>query len=414
MNLNTISSLLVLTFLLFITACGGSDEDIVLTPEGLFINEIFASGDDWIELYNSLETTKDIGGYIISDGGNQYSLPLGTTISPNGFLVLFCNDLGTDLNVNFKLSSDGETVSLADAEGTLIDEVEFPNLDNGQSYARFPDGSDDWEITGTTTQGMSNGGENTPAINTLSRSPIVPSLNEDVVVTAELISTDEVASVTLFHRFDRGSFSEVTMILESGTTYTGTIPGIDTEGTVEYYVEAVGTNGGSSFKPASAPENTEYYILNTDALPLLVINEFMASNTSCCPDTDSGEDEYDDWIEIYNAGSISVDIAGMYLSDNINDPFGDKISEEDPEATTIPAGGYLVLWADGSTDQGSLHLNFSLSADGEDVGLFYIDGRTIDTYTFDAQGEDVSWGRTSDAGTTWGAFEIPSPGQSNN
>lgn len=407
--------ILFLSFISLLVATGcGSDDAIEPTTEGIFINEIFASGDDWIELYNELENDQNLSGYVISDEGSQYSLPEGTTIPASGFLIVYCNDLGTDLNTNFKLSSGGETVSLVNAGGTLIDQIEFPNLDNGQSYARFPDGSDDWQITGSTTQGTSNGSENVPAINTLSHLPLVPSLNEDVVVTAELVSATGVASVTLFHRFDGGTFSEVVMSLESGTLYTGTIPGMTTEGTVEYYVEVVGTNGESSFKPASAPENLEEYLLNTDDLPLLVINEFLASNASCCPDTDSGEDEYDDWVEIHNYGTTDVNIAGMYLSDNQDDPFGDKISDEDAEATTIPAGGYIVLWADGSTSQGALHLNFSLSADGEDIGLFYIDGRTIDTYTFDAQNEDVSWGRTTDAGTSWGAFESPTPGQSNN
>lgn len=413
MKFNVLWCFLTFLSLLFTTACGG-DEAVTPTTEGIYINEIFASGDDWIELYNALETTADIGGFTISDEGNRYTLPSETMIPGNGFLILSCNDLGSGLNTNFKLSSGGETISLENDEGTLIDEITFPNLDNGQSYARFPDGSENWKITGSTSQGASNGDENVPAINTLSRAPIVPGLDEEVVVSAELISTTGVASVTLFYSFNNSPFSEVTMTLTSGTIYTGSIPGMNEAGIVEYYVEAIGTNGQSSFKPASAPDNTEDYLLNTDALPSLVINEFMASNTSCCPDTDSGEEEFDDWIEIHNNGTTSVNIAGMYLSDNIDNAFGDKISEDDSEATTIPAGGYLLLWADGSTNQGARHLNFSLNADGEEIGLFYIDGRTIDTYTFDTQSEDISWGRTTDAGTTWGALETPTPGQSNN
>ena len=413
LTFNDFSYFFILISSLLSTACGDDDE-IEPSVEGIFLNEIFASGEDWIELYNASETSKDIGGYIISDDGNQYSLPDGITIPAKGFIVLLCNDVGTDLNTNFKLSADGEIVSLENVEGVIIDEVEFPNLDNGQSYARFPDGSDSWEITGVTTQGESNGDDSAPAINSISREPLVPALNEDVVVTAELISTTGVALVKLYHRSDGGSFSEVDMTYQSGTSYTGTIPGIASEGLVEYYVEAIGTSGTSSFKPATAPNKLERYLLNTDPLPQLVINEFMASNTSCCPDTDSGEDEFDDWIEIYNLGTTAVNMAGMYLSDNKDNPFGDQISSDDADATTIPAGGYLVLWVDGSSSQGPLHLDFGLSADGEDVGLFYIDGRTIDTYTFDAQSEDVSWGRTADGGTTWGAMPTPTPGQSNN
>jgi hypothetical protein len=403
--------------LLFIVACGSEEEEeeiLVPTEEGVFINEIFASGDDWLELYNALDTDKDIGGYIISDSGNEYPLPSGTSIPSKGFIVLLCNDLGTGLSTNFKLASGGETVSLKNASGTLIDIIEFPNLDNGQSYARFPNGDVTWEITGSTTQGTSNGNEGAPAINSISRAPLVPALDQDVVITAELISTSDVSSVKLYHRFNGGSFSEVLMSLQTGTSYTGTIPGMASVGTVEYYVEAEGSNGLSSYKPATAPDNTDDYLLNTDPLPQLVINEFMAANTSCCADIASGEEEFDDWIEIHNIGTTSVNIADMYMSDDINNPFGDKISDDDDEATTIPAGGYIVFWADGSTSQGALHLNFSLSVDGEDIGLFYLDGRAIDTYTFGEQSENVSFGRTTDGGSTWQSFSTPTPGQSNN
>ena len=405
--------------LLMVIACGTNEEDeevlvIETMPEGVFINEIFASGEDWLELYNAFEMTQDIGGYTISDSGNEYQLPTGTSIPAKGFIVLLCNDLGTGLNTNFKLSSAGESVSLKNASGTFIDFIEFPNLDNGQSYARFPDGAEVWKISGTTSQGASNGNEGAPAINSITRSPLVPALNQEVIITAELISTTDVTAVKLFHRLNGSSFSEVAMISESDTTFTGTIPGTAIVGTVEYYVEAVGTNGISSFKPATAPDNTEDYLLNTDALPQLVINEFMAANTECCPDMDSGEAEYDDWVEIYNMGTTSVNIAGMYLSDNANDPFRDKISNDDEDATTIPAGGYLLMWADGSTNQGAAHLNFNLSAEGEDIGLFYIDGRTIDTYTFSEQTANVSLGRATDGGSTWKAFSTPTPGQSNN
>ncbi len=406
-------SLCALVILILVTSCGGDEERPVI-EEGLFINEIYASGEDWIELYNALETSTDISGYFISDGDNQYTLPLGITIPAKGFIVLLCNDLGTGLNTNFKLSAGGEIVSLENKAGTLIDNIEFPNLDNGQSYGRYPDGSSTWAISGTTTKGVTNGADNAPAINTLSRAPLVPGLNESVVITAELISTTGIASVKLYHRMNGGAFSEVSMSLVSGTSYSGTIPGYAIVGKVDYYVEAIGTNGKNSFKPATAPDNTDNYLLNTDPLPQLVINEFMALNSSCCPDTDSGTEEFDDWIEIFNAGSTPINIAGMYLSDNNDNPFGDKISDDDAAATTIPAGGYLILWADNTPDQGPTHLNFGLNNAGEDIGLFYIDGRAIDTYTFGAQSENISWGRTTDGAATWKAFGTPTQGQANN
>jgi hypothetical protein len=199
----------------------------------------------------------------------------------------------------------------------------------------------------------------------------------------------------------------------SGSSYTAVIPGVSGTGLVEYYVQVTGTNGKSSFEPATAPAKAKNYLLNTDPLPQLVINEFMAFNTSCCPDNSSGTNEFDDWIEIYNKGNVAVNIADWYLSDDKNDPFKDRISSDNQSATLIPPGGFLVLWADGQPSQGPVHLNFSLSNTGEDVGLYYIDGRKVDDYTFGTQSEDVSWGRVTNGGATWKSFASPTPGQSN-
>jgi hypothetical protein len=49
----------------------------------------------------------------------------------------------------------------------------------------------------------------------------------------------------------------------------------------------------------------------------LFINEFMADNTSTIQDEYS---EYDDWFEIYNASDTAIDLGGMYLTDDLNNP----------------------------------------------------------------------------------------------
>ena len=41
----------------------------------------------------------------------------------------------------------------------------------------------------------------------------------------------------------------------------------------------------------------------------------MASNSETMADQDG---EFEDWIELYNNGSASIDLEGYYLSDNIN------------------------------------------------------------------------------------------------
>lgn len=409
-----ISLVYFLFLILSFSSCKTPEVEPTVVEEGLFINEIYAAGDDWLELYNTLEESKDIGGFsIYDDATRKYKLPSGTTIAAKGYLVLNCNDLGSGLNTNFRLTSSGETVYLENAGGILIDKVEFPALDNGQVYARFPDGAPKMVISGNTTKGITNGDSQAPAVDKVNRSPLVPSLNQQVVIEAILISNSDIASVKLFYRFTGETYQSLLMSL-SGSTYVATIPAKSSTGVMEYYVEVKGTNDKVSYSPASAPSNTHHYLLNTDVLPSLVINEFMAYNTSCCPDTSSGVAEYDDWIEIYNAGTVAVNIGGMYVSDNKNNPFAHKIPSNNPSLTTIAPGGYLILWADNTQSQGPLHVEFALANAGEDIGLFYIDGRTIDTYTFGAQSENTSTGRTMDGATTWKTFSTPTPGGTNN
>jgi len=137
----------------------------------------------------------------------------------------------------------------------------------------------------------------------------------------------------------------------------------------------------------------------------------MASNSTTIPD-EAGE--FDDWMEIYNAGSTSIDIGGLYISDDLDDLEKWQIPESDPTLTTIESGGFLILWLDGDIDQGILHTDFKLSASGEAIVLTESDGESvIDDYEFGSQIADVSYGRLLNGGNTWTAFIIPTPGTSN-
>jgi len=144
----------------------------------------------------------------------------------------------------------------------------------------------------------------------------------------------------------------------------------------------------------------------------LVINEFMASNNSKYADP---QDEYDDWIEIYNASRVDIDVGGMYLTDDLTEPAKWQIPNDNPSATTIPAGGYLVIWADGDTQDTGLHANFNLNAAGEELGLFNTDANTvIDSISFGQQTVDISYGRYPDASGNLRFFGYPTPGEENN
>ena len=143
----------------------------------------------------------------------------------------------------------------------------------------------------------------------------------------------------------------------------------------------------------------------------LVINEFMASNNGYVQDP---QGQYDDWIEIHNFGSNPVNAGGMYLTDNLSVPTRWQIPDNNPAATIISAGGYLLIWADEDMTDSGLHANFKLDAAGEQIGLFDSDGVTlVDSVTFGEQTGDISYGRYPDASDDWQVFDTPTPKTAN-
>jgi len=143
----------------------------------------------------------------------------------------------------------------------------------------------------------------------------------------------------------------------------------------------------------------------------VVINEIMAANASCCTDP---QGEYDDWIELYNPTDQPLDLAGLYLTDDVSQPSRWQFPLLQPARTTISPGGYLLIWADDDVQDAGLHADFKLKAGGEAVGLFDTDGLTaIDIIHFSAQRDDVSYGRYPDGALFWQHLDTPTPGSTN-
>jgi hypothetical protein len=118
----------------------------------------------------------------------------------------------------------------------------------------------------------------------------------------------------------------------------------------------------------------------------VVINEFMASNDTSAADADG---EFDDWIELYNTSSSTVDMSGWYITDK-----ADNITKyQFQNGLSLDADDYLIIWADEDSIQGDLHANFKLSANGELVILSDSMQNTIDSVSFGAQVTDVSYAR---------------------
>ncbi len=135
-----------------------------LVGYSIVMNEIYSRGTvtepDWIELYNLSSNDVDLSGYKIYDSGakggtkDKKGFPSGAVIPAKGFYVIVTD--GSELS-DFGLSNNGEEVWLEDGTGAVIDDVVFPALAAGETYARIPDGSTNWKIVTDYTKGRSNG-----------------------------------------------------------------------------------------------------------------------------------------------------------------------------------------------------------------------------------------------------------------
>lgn len=144
----------------------------------------------------------------------------------------------------------------------------------------------------------------------------------------------------------------------------------------------------------------------------LFINEVMASNTNTITDENG---DYDDWIEIYNAGSDTLDLRGLYITDNTDVPLKWQVPLNYPEKTKIAPGAFLLIWADEQMQQGPLHADFKLNIAGEKTGIFNRVGESyisLDELTFDSIIENESFGRYPDASAVLSKM-YPTPSRTN-
>ncbi len=136
--------------------CDWQTQQILEPSTTLFINEFMASNntviadengeyDDWIELYNGGEEAIYLGDKYISDNLNnpdKFQLP-DQTLEAGDFLLIWADEDGSQgpNHANFKLSKDGEIIALFDAEGNIIDRVQYGAQTSDFTNGYYPDGA---------------------------------------------------------------------------------------------------------------------------------------------------------------------------------------------------------------------------------------------------------------------------------
>jgi hypothetical protein len=146
-----------------------------------------------------------------------------------------------------------------------------------------------------------------------------------------------------------------------------------------------------------------------------IISEFLASNDDSLVD-DNGNST--DWIEIYNAGDASINLAGFTLTDDPN-----EIDKWTFPSVNLAIGSHLVVFAGDDAAPGSgsdLYTGFSLRASGEYVGLYDASGTVVSEFgvggtDYPSQFTDVSYGVRFDTGNfdQPSYFATPTPGTAN-
>ena len=137
--------------------------------------------------------------------------------------------------------------------------------------------------------------------------------------------------------------------------------------------------------------------------PSLRINEWMTVNLSF-PDENG---ETGAWLEVYNAGNSAVNLAGWHLTDNLDKPEQWTF----PAGIALPAGGFILLWADGKNR--ASHTNFRLNENGGLIGLFEPGGALRDLVQYGALPAEVSQGRIPDGAAAIGILLNATPGAAN-
>ena len=138
----------------------------------------------------------------------------------------------------------------------------------------------------------------------------------------------------------------------------------------------------------------------------LLINEIMASNVGTAI---SPAYNFDSWIELYNPTEQSINLSGMYLSDDENNLTRWKMPSG---VGSVPAKGFKVIWL-GSNDLKTTQAPFKLDCDGGTIYLSDQDGSLVVKQQYPEAMSRTAWARKSVDGEEWGWTADATPGESN-
>ncbi|MDB6031503.1 MAG: Spore coat protein CotH, partial [Verrucomicrobiales bacterium] len=130
----------------------------------------------------------------------------------------------------------------------------------------------------------------------------------------------------------------------------------------------------------------------------LRINEWLADSVT-----------REDFVELYNTSSLPVALGGLYATDNL---LGDRTKNQFAPLSFLAGGEFFALTADGQGN-GTDHLNFHLSTEQGELGLYSQDLSLLDCVIYGPQQPDISQGRCPNGSVTFQTLGVPTPGAPN-
>lgn len=385
----------------------------------LKINEFMpdpTTGPEWIELYNTTSTEINLTGSIFCDNRSEDSCAIAVptnTISGFGWATIFLE--------GSKLNNTGDSVILKDPAGTVIDAIDYSEInllpEKGQSVAREADGLDtdstnDWSITLSPTFGSANiitlppepinntassasdsiapktTTNETKTSATTTKSTAKTQIKDAAVHIAwdirlppaaapnELITLDASGSAD-----PRGGRLSMRWNFGDGTFATGTAPShiFTTTGTVPIIINVTSTAG----------------TIDSREISLLVAPGLSAASTSILineilPNPEGADTR--EFIELYNSGDVEIDISGWRLIDSSEKTF------TFPAKTTIAPHTYLVFYR--------VATKISLDNTADTVSLETPTGSIVDQIEIPKAASGESFNR-SETSWVWSASTTP-------
>jgi len=399
---------------------------------------------DWIELFNPGGTAVDLGNWRISDSGNTFVVPAGTSIGAGEYLLIWASDKGDpsdpefpgpagEIHANFRLSGEGELVSLTDATSCPIDQVPVPLLQQNDSFGITTQGTLGYFAPGLATPGGPNGQQYFAPeqtcfnIDSAMRINRIVASNDGLLLDADGDDPDFIElRNTGFDPVDisvwRISDANAEWIIPTGTVVGGNdtiiifasgkgfvldpdYPGPAGELHTNFRLTTDGEQVTLADPGPCVVDQIDYPALGRnetfgyDAQDQLRILEPGVNAAPCAApgsvrfvaaqakneSTRTDEDgDNGDWFELRVSGAEPVDLSGWTLSDDFTlwvVPDG-VVAEPDVD---------LVVWADEKNRGGpdiAPHTNFKLSSDGETLTLGSSADCLVDELSFPALDDD--------------------------